>query len=68
MKTLTEELRRLDLSLMAAKLTLRDSPSPLDDRLRWFGGELERLASEAYNLADEASASGPAQPDGHKPA
>lgn len=68
-KPLTSELMMLDLSLMAAKLTLRESPAPLEDRLRWFAGEMERLAGEAYNLADAASElSSPSQPDGRKPA
>ncbi len=44
----------LDMSLAAAKHTLRDEGTPLQRRLTWLGGELERLASEAYRLADEA--------------
>lgn len=54
-KSLARELMMLDLSVMAAKFTLRESQAPLEDRLRWFAGELERLAGDAYNLADEAS-------------
>jgi hypothetical protein len=44
----------LDMSLMAAKAILRDSPEPLQRRLAWIGAELERLAGECYRLADEA--------------
>lgn len=31
-----------------------DGDEPLQRRLAWFGSELERLAGEAYRLADEA--------------
>ncbi len=51
---LERELTHLDLSLTAAKYTLRYSSVPLEVRLRWFAGERERLAGEAYNLADHA--------------
>lgn len=44
----------LDMSLMAAKAVLRDSPEPLHVKLAWLASELERLAGEAYRLAEEA--------------
>ncbi len=44
----------LDMSLMAAKHVLADSPEPLQHKLSWLASELERLAAEAYRLADEA--------------
>lgn len=68
---LTRALTWLDMSVAAAKFTLRESPAPLEDRLRWFASELERLAGEAYNLADEAcqlsDEQGPASPVGRTP-
>lgn len=54
MTKLNSAVGLLDMSLMAAKHVLRDSPEPLQRRLAWLGGELERLAGEAYRLADEA--------------
>ncbi len=68
-KPLARELAFLDMSIMAAKHTLQDSPSPLPERLTWLGAELERLAGEAYRLADEANElSGLPPPDGRTPA
>ncbi len=68
-KPLARELAFLDMSLMAAKFTLQESPAPLTDRLTWLAAELERLAGEAYRLADEANElSGLPPPDGRKPA
>jgi hypothetical protein len=55
------------MSVMAAKLVLQTSNAPLQRRLSWFGGELERLAGEAFRLADEAGDEGPPPPDGHTP-
>ncbi len=67
-KPLARELAFLDMSLMAAKATLADSPAPLADRLTWLGAELERLSGESYRLADEANElSSLPPPDGHKP-
>jgi hypothetical protein len=43
----------LDMSLMAVKITLATGGGTLAERLTWAAGELERLAGEAYNLADE---------------
>ncbi len=58
----------LNMSIMAAKAVLTDSPAPLADRLAWLAGELERLAGEAYRLADEASDVSPSPPESRKPA
>jgi len=44
----------LDMSIMADKHALADGQAPLQRRLAWLGSELERLAGEAYRLADEA--------------
>jgi hypothetical protein len=44
----------LELSLSAARHVLLEAEAPLQRRLAWLAGELERLASEAYRLADEA--------------
>lgn len=44
----------LDMSIMAAKAVLTDGQAPMQRRLAWLGAELERLAGEAYRLADEA--------------
>ncbi len=54
MSSLNQAVCLLDMSLMAAKHVLHDSPEPLQRRLAWLGSELERLAGEAYRLADEA--------------
>lgn len=43
----------LDMSLTAAKHTLTGSNAPLAERLTWLAVELERLAGEAYRLADD---------------
>lgn len=52
--SLDRAVAMLDMSLMAAKHVLADSPEPLQRKLAWLGWELERLATEAYRLADEA--------------
>ena len=44
----------LELSLIAARFVLTESAEPLQRRLTWLASELERLAGEAYRLADEA--------------
>ncbi len=54
MSTLSNAVCLLDMSIMAAKHVLADGKAPLQRRLAWLGSELERLASEAYRLADEA--------------
>lgn len=54
MKALNDAVALLDMSIMAAKHVLADSPEPLQRKLAWLGWELERLATEAYRLADEA--------------
>ena len=51
---LIQAVAMLDMSTMAAKMVLLESPEPLQRRLAWFAAELERLAGEAYRLADEA--------------
>ena len=53
----------LDMSLMAAKHTLAEGRAPLQRRLAWLGAELERLAGEAYRLADEAGDDTESNPD-----
>jgi hypothetical protein len=58
---LTRSVCLLDMSIMAAKHVLSDGNAPLQRRLSWLGAELERLATEAFRLADEAGDdSGPA--------
>ena len=54
MTALNNAVCLLDMSLMAAKHVLADGQAPLQRRLAWLGAELERLAGEAYRLADEA--------------
>lgn len=54
MSTLESAVCLLDMSIMAAKHVLADGQAPLERRLAWLGGELERLATEAFRLADEA--------------
>jgi hypothetical protein len=54
MSSLESAVGLLDMSITAAKHVLQDNPEPLQRRLAWLGVELERLASEAYRLADEA--------------
>jgi hypothetical protein len=53
----------LDMSIMAAKHVLASEHAPLQRRLAWLGAELERLASEAYRLADEAGDDTEGPPD-----
>jgi hypothetical protein len=53
-KVLEPAILSLDMSLTAAKHVLRDSPEPWQRKLAWLAAELERLAGEAYRLADEA--------------
>jgi hypothetical protein len=70
-ETLDRAVAMLDMSIMASKHVLRNSQAPLQRRLTWLASELERLAAEAYHLADEAgddTNASPLQPDGHKPA
>jgi hypothetical protein len=55
MSTLESSVCLLDMSIMAAKHVLADGNAPLRRRLSWLGAELERLATEAYRLSDEAS-------------
>ncbi len=45
----------LGLSLKAARVILLEGQEPYQRRLAWLAPELERLAAEAYRLADEAS-------------
>ena len=54
MTALTNAVCLLEMSLMAAKHVIADGKAPLQQRLAWLGSELERLAGEAYRLADEA--------------
>ena len=54
MTALSNAVGLLDMSIMAAKHVLADGRAPLQRRLAWLGSELERLAGEAYRLADEA--------------
>lgn len=54
MDTLRKSLLSLELSITAAKHTALHANAPLQRRLTWLACELERLASEAYSLADEA--------------
>ena len=54
MTALSNAVCLLDMSIMAAKHVLADGKAPLQRRLAWLGAELERLAGEAYRLADEA--------------
>jgi hypothetical protein len=54
MTALSNAVCLLDMSIMAAKHVLTDGKAPLQRRLTWLGSELERLAGEAYRLADEA--------------
>ncbi len=54
MTPLNSAICLLDMSIMAAKHVLADGQAPLQSRLAWLGSELERLAGEAYRLADEA--------------
>lgn len=56
----------LDMSLMAAKHVLASGKAPLQRRLSWLGSELERLATEAYRLADEAGDDPEAAPNSAK--
>ncbi len=53
----------LDMSLMAAKHVLADGKAPLQRRLTWLASELERLAGEAFSLADEAGDDPEGPPD-----
>jgi hypothetical protein len=52
--SLSSAVQMLDMSVSAARLVMMDSKAPLQRRLSWLGSELERLAAEAYRLADEA--------------
>ena len=54
MTALSNAVCLLDMSIMAAKHVLADGKAPLQRRLAWLASELERLAGEAYRLADEA--------------
>lgn len=54
MTALNNAVCLLDMSLMAAKSVLAEGNAPLQLRLAWLASELERLAGEAYRLADEA--------------
>lgn len=54
MTALNNAVCLLDMSLMAAKHVLAEGKAPLQRRLAWLASELERLAGEAYHLADEA--------------
>lgn len=54
MTPLSRAVQMLDMSVSAARLVMLESKAPLQRRLSWFGSELERLAAEAYRLADEA--------------
>jgi hypothetical protein len=54
MSNLNKSVMLLDMSLVAAKAVLAESKEPLQRRLAWLGAELERLATEAFRLADEA--------------
>lgn len=44
----------LSLAILAVRSQLADESVPIQRRAAWLAGQLERLASEAYNLADEA--------------
>lgn len=59
MTPLERGMLHIDLSLTAAKHTLLRADSPAGDRLAWLAGELERLAGEAYRLADECQENEP---------
>ncbi len=52
--SLDRAVTMLDMSLTAAKHVMHSGEAPLQRRLAWVGSELERLAAEAYRLADEA--------------
>lgn len=46
------EVMRLDMSLAAVKLTVKDGAGPLSERLAWASAELERLAVEYREAAE----------------
>jgi hypothetical protein len=54
MAAIDDAVVMLDMSLMAARAVVAEGKAPLQRRLSWLGSELERLAGEAYRLADEA--------------
>ena len=54
MTKLTDAVSSLDMSLSACSAVLRESKEPLQRRLAWLASDLERLAGEAYRLADDA--------------
>lgn len=53
-KPLSQAVQLLDMSIMASKHVLEEGTGTLSVRLSWLASELERLAAEAYRLADEA--------------
>lgn len=53
-KAIELSVRALDLSLASIRLTLECSTVPYQRRLVWAAAELEKLAVEAYAIADEA--------------
>jgi hypothetical protein len=62
------ELRHLMLTIQGLGSMLRDTVqereefTPAGELLPWLGSELERVATEAYRLADEARSTEPPGP------
>lgn len=60
---LEEACLMLQLSLGASIGRAFGGDEPLQRRMAWLGSELERLAGEAYRLADEAGDNTESNPD-----
>jgi hypothetical protein len=54
MAAIEPSVQLLDLSIKGVRAVLTEGEAPLQSRLSWVASELERLAGEAYRLADEA--------------
>lgn len=61
MSKLDDAILGLQMSLRAVSYNLNSSGIPLNSLLAWTASELERLAGEAYRIADECPQTDPCQ-------